>query len=203
MTSHNPVRTVLAVLALMLSVQAQGSTAPISTWQPTDNDVNFAGTQLYCASESTCTSLGAAPTGVRFALFAAGDASLNGAQYLPINAAGDRVTFSQQGTDWLLGNHEGDSLTLTGNRFSLGASTDGGSTWTANTDQLNHGSNWYYSQFGGLTSSYALAGTSLNTRVALTTVDASPVPVPAAVWLFGSGLIALGAVARRRLGRSR
>ena len=31
----------------------------------------------------------------------------------------------------------------------------------------------------------------------------TPVPIPAAVWLFGSGLLALVAIARRRQGRMR
>ncbi|MEE9494350.1 MAG: DNRLRE domain-containing protein [Gammaproteobacteria bacterium] len=37
------------------------------------------------------------------------------------------------------------------------------------------------------------------TRVPLLTIEFTPVPVPAAVWLFGSGLIALAGIARRKL----
>lgn len=45
--------------------------------------------------------------------------------------------------------------------------------------------NWYSISFGGVTGE-------------VQGVDLAPVPVPAAVWLFGSGLIGLAGIARRR-----
>jgi hypothetical protein len=45
---------------------------------------------------------------------------------------------------------------------------------------------------------HAAGGTMAATPASLTISEASPVPVPAAAWLFGSGLIGLVGVARRK-----
>ena len=54
--------------------------------------------------------------------------------------------------------------------------------------------------WGASTSSVARTGTSLgySTRGSFLVKDLSPVPVPAAAWLFGSGLLGLIGVARRK-----
>jgi hypothetical protein len=42
------------------------------------------------------------------------------------------------------------------------------------------------------------SGAGLNSNVIITPFDVSPVPIPGAVWLFGSALAGLGLLARRR-----
>ncbi len=44
----------------------------------------------------------------------------------------------------------------------------------------------------------ALSGYGSNVDVSLTVNDASPVPLPAAVWLFGSGIVGLIGASRRK-----
>ncbi|MGA7801203.1 MAG: hypothetical protein WCC36_10370 [Gammaproteobacteria bacterium] len=196
MTCKNTLRAVFATAALALAAHAGAATAMTTIWQPTDNNVNLAGAQWVCSPGYSCAPLGVSPSGIEFGLFAATSAGLDTSHYLPIAATGDQVTFAQQGSDWVLTNHAGDTLTLSSKRFSLGASGDNGSTWIANTGQFQHGTapNWYYAQFGNLTSSSPLGGTG---QVLLDTADVSAVPAPAAVWLFGSGLIGMVAVAKR------
>ena len=82
-----------------------------------------------------------------------------------------------------------NSLTIDGD-FVLAVSDDGGTTWTGG--DINPGSvftvpeaNTYSVNFAGF------GGMEI-------VVDLAPVPVPAAVWLFGSGLLGLVGVARRR-----
>ncbi len=77
-----------------------------------------------------------------------------------------------------------DNLTLLGsNRFILGLSLDGGSNWTPDDGVSALGGDMYYVNFTG--------------RKVLA-VDVQVVPLPAALWLFGSGLLGMIAIARRR-----
>jgi len=84
-------------------------------------------------------------------------------------------------------NSSGDTLALTGNNhFILGLSFDGGTTWLADTSVVSLGANAYQVFFDS------------NSVVQ---VDVQVIPVPAAVWLFGSGVLGLVAVARRKTGQ--
>jgi hypothetical protein len=78
------------------------------------------------------------------------------------------------------------SIKLTTNPwYVLAISTDDGTTWAGDSSAVcNSGSNSCTVQFSD--------GSVLS-------VDAAIVPVPAAVWLFGTGVIGLLAVARRRV----
>ena len=68
--------------------------------------------------------------------------------------------------------------------FIVGLSTDGGATWFADI---------------GFTGEPANSGTlTFRTQTQTFLVDVQVVPVPAAVWLFGSGLLGLVGIARRR-----
>jgi len=71
--------------------------------------------------------------------------------------------------------------------FIVGLSTDDGTTWLADAGAT----------FGVNTSllNFDVPGTGKNE---VFVVDVNPVPVPAAVWLFGSGLIGLAGIARRK-----
>ena len=76
------------------------------------------------------------------------------------------------------------TLLLTGSdQFIFGVSNDGGNTWMGDTSLVNNGAN-------SITIGFA-DGSFL-------AIDVRVVPVPAAVWLFGSGLIGLIGVARRK-----
>lgn len=78
--------------------------------------------------------------------------------------------------------------------FVFGHSADIGATWSAEA------ASWtqvFPSLFPDIWSIKYAYGTDVKTAYLLVK-NVSPVPVPAAVWLFGSGLIGLAGVARRR-----
>lgn len=177
MSYRKPLRALLAAAALAVAVQAHGSMAAKSVREATDSDIDYAGTQLHCASPSLCTPLGEA-------------------------GAGGRFIFPPQGAHRLPGEAAGEVLTPPGRGLRIDVDSDA-SRWTDNNEALDTASNVYDIGFGDLTGSGSPWAAPLESRVAPGTVDASPVPVPAAVWLFGSGLIVLSAMARRGLRRRR
>ena len=78
-------------------------------------------------------------------------------------------------------------------------SWDGGTTWYGDA---------FYSLAGGSPDTYEIVFDGLDCTLPCDAreisgstigVDLQPVPVPAAVWLFGSGLLGLVGVARRRV----
>lgn len=72
----------------------------------------------------------------------------------------------------------------------------GGQYWTS-TDRPGTSFAWLYNVSGG--GQYPYAGKLANASAwAVKSGDVSAVPVPAAVWLFGSGLISLAGLARRK-----
>lgn len=76
-----------------------------------------------------------------------------------------------------------DNLTLFGSdRFILGLSFDGGSTWSPDTGVSPLGGDMYHVNFTG---GRVLA------------VDVQVVPLPAAVWLFGAGVLTMIGIAQR------
>lgn len=177
MSYRKPLRALLAAAALAVACQAHGSMAAKSVRETTDNAIDYAGAQLHCAPPSLCAPLGEV-------------------------GAGGRFIFPPQGAHPLPGDPPGEVLTPGGTQFSLDVDSDG-SRWTAGTGALDSASNGYDTGFGDLSGSGSPWAVALESRVAPSTADASPVPVPAAVWLFGSGLIVLSAMARRGLGQRR
>ena len=142
-----------------------------TTFTPTDGDVN------------TFDSLGFIPSGDTFAIFDAG-ADLASADHLMLDSA-DRVVFDFDGANWTATNEAGDSIDL-GATAGFNIAADSGSGFVGG-DPLAPplGPNTWGIGFG-------------SDEQALVAVDLTAVPVPAAVWLFGSGLLGLVGVARRK-----
>ena len=93
------------------------------------------------------------------------------------------------------GNNPGaTTITLSNNtNFVLGVTWDGGATYWGDTDFAPQSSpDSYLILFDGMDGQRPRSGVTL-------AIDLAPIPVPPAVWLFGSGLLGLVAVARRRL----
>lgn len=91
--------------------------------------------------------------------------------------------------DYLATNSLSNTLTLTGNNhFILGLSTDGGASWITDSNVASVGANAYTVTFNDV-------GSVLMVDVN----DVPAVPLPAAVWLFGSGILALTGIARRKV----
>jgi hypothetical protein len=166
-------KTIYALIGLVtiLSV-ARVNAATI--FAPTDGDVNFLLGDLL---------------GAQLAIFDDSDQSYAGSS-LGVQI-GDIVGFAGPNG---FGNHTATntttalSLTLTGSdNFILGLSTDNGVSWMADAGPASLGANAYSVTFG----------TGANViEVDVQIVPA--IPVPAAVWLFGSGLLGLIGLARRK-----
>lgn len=164
------------VLALATSV----ASAATVIWTPTDGDVNY----VFDAGTITDTNL--------YALFDVTDFEGFQANALVLNKPADTIDFVANGSDFDL-----TSASVTGNttklfndnEFVIASSSDNGLTWSDafSTYELAANTNMYNLTFS--------TGTVLS-------IDATPevqaVPVPAAAWLFGTGLIGIVGVARRK-----
>ncbi|RMG30072.1 MAG: hypothetical protein D6721_04585 [Gammaproteobacteria bacterium] len=167
----------LGVLLTGLLLAAWNQIGSATTvFMPTDNNVNVFRIPFYGGA-----------TGL-LGLFDDSDTGFAG-RYLRVNIASDVLTFTALGTDWQVTNQAAQSFTLSGsNHFILGLSQDGGSTWSGDLFASSLGGNVYSIVFPGKQMVFA--------------ADVQPVPVPAAAWLFGSGLLGMVAVGRRRARRA-
>ena len=161
-------------------------------WAPTNEDTDFI--QLDFAGNPNAGA-GISTNGGTLALF---DDSDFGGNALEIGEDGGHVVFTDNGDgSWNaeffdVTNTSGGSITLSNNTnfrlgidWGLGYFSDSNATLTSSPDT-------YLIVFDGLD--------ALEQRVSGNTlaVDLAVIPVPAAVWLFGSGLLGLVAVMRRR-----
>jgi len=155
---------------LGLAFLASGN-ANASIFAPTDGDVNFI--------------LDTFNTGTTLAMFDDSDVTYTTA--LNITPLPENVIITPGGIDFgdfTATNEASSTLNLTGNDwFRLAISTDGGTNWSGDISSSPAGTNLLNVTFSD--------GTVL-------AVDIKVVPVPAAVWLFGSGLLGLVGIARRR-----
>ncbi len=161
-------------ILLGVALLATGSANAATVFAPTDGDVNFLLGDLL---------------GAQLAIFDDEDQSYLGSS-LGV-AIGDIVGFAgpNGGGNFVATNTTTAlSLPLTGSsNFILGLSTDSGASWGADTSVVSLGANAYTVTFG--------------TGANVVEVDVqiiSAVPVPAAVWLFASGLLGLVSIARRK-----
>jgi hypothetical protein len=166
-------KTVYALMGIV-SILTVGKVNAATVFAPTDGDVNFLLGDLL---------------GAQLAIFDDEDQTYQGSSLGVV--IGDVVGFAGPNG---VGNHTATntstaaSILLTGSsNFILGLSTDGGTSWLADAAVVSLGANAYSVTFG--------------TGANVIEVDVQivpPVPVPAAVWLFGSGLLGLVGVARRK-----
>ena len=177
----------LAATAFMLaSTAASAATVDPTVWAPTNEDVDF----LQFNFDDFMTN------GGTLAMF---DEADFGGNALVIGETGGHVTFTASGSNWTaqyfdVDNVAGDSITLFGdNNFVLGMKwwdflgyhPDSGWSLESSPDS-------YLITFDGFNGPESpVTGSTL-------AIDVQVVPVPAAAWLFGSGLIGLVGVARRK-----
>ena len=172
------------VSVAMLGLSSAAASAA-TIWSPTNEDADFI--QFDFAGITT--------NGGTLALF---DESDFGGTALIIGSTGGNVVFTDNlnGT-WKaeyfnVSNVSGGSITLSGgNTFSLGINWGAG-YYGDSSYSLQSSPDTYLINFDGQGADGSdKSGSTL-------AVDLAPIPVPAAVWLFGSGLIGLVGVARRR-----
>lgn len=140
------------------------------------------------------------------------DGDTVGSTYLPVDlsSGADTITYSQPASDWWITNENGQSLNIGATtEVIFGVSRDSGATWSSETQSEFLTSSAYKLTFTNsvpvLTSSSSSPLVLLETDLAPTgTFDgelppnSQPVPVPAAIWLFGSGLLGLIGIGRQR-----
>jgi hypothetical protein len=155
-------------IALLMASQVHAATV----FAPTDGDVNFLLGDLL---------------GAQLAIFDGSDQSYSGSSLGVL--IGDIVGFAgpNGSGDFIATNTTSAlSLTLTGSsNFILGLND--GSGWIADSAVVALGANSYSITFG----------TGANV-IEVDVQVVSAIPVPAAVWLFGSGLLGLVGIARRK-----
>ena len=175
--------SVFAVATLMLISSVAGATV----WHPTNVDTDFI--QFDFGPYTT--------NGGDLAMF---DDSDFGGTALTIGDAGGQVVFTDNmDGSWNaevfdVNNISGGSITLSGNKnFTLGITWDGGTTYysESNAVLVNAPDDYRISFQGQDVTGAPITGRTL-------AIDVAPVTVPAAVWLFVSGLLGLVGVARRR-----
>ena len=161
-------KTIYALTGLV-SILSVARVDAATIFAPTDGDVNFVFGDLL---------------GAQLAIFDDGDQSYLGSS-LGVQI-GDIIGFAGPNG---IGDHTATntttalSLTLTGSdNFILGLND--GSGWISDSAVVSLGANAYSVTFG--------------TGANVIEVDVQIVPVPAAVWLFGSGLLGLVGIARRK-----
>lgn len=178
-------------LLMAVCLVATGSANAATVWLPTNVDTN------YLAFQSVAS-------GASLAIFNY-DNNTNSI-YLPqrldvdVNTTGaGTVTFQSNANHTATSGSNSLNLGTDGNYFAVGMSMDSGATWTLDNGSPTHLNGSIYTLF------FDLPG---GTQTAIQ-VDADPydtggvppeavVPVPAAAWLFGSGLLGLAGIARRK-----
>lgn len=97
----------------------------------------------------------------------------------------------------VLGSSAGSSITITHNaNYDLFSNVQSPYYWSATEYAPQTAGAWVFNMFYGYQDGYNK--TSNNYAWAVQSGDVSAVPVPAAVWLFGGGLIGLAGIARRK-----
>ena len=182
--------THIIVVASFAMASSVASAATI--WAPTNEDTDFI--QLDFAGTPDA-GRGISTNGGTLALF---DDSDFGGTALIIGQQGGQVVFTD--------NNDGSRIA----EFFDVSNTSGGSITLSNNANFTLGMDWGLGYFGDSNSTLISSPDTYlivfdgydaqENRISGNTlaVDLAPIPVPAAVWLFGTGLIGLVAVARRK-----
>jgi hypothetical protein len=173
-----------AVCACLFALITTSATAA-TIWAPTNIDTDF-----------IQVDFGISTNGGILALFDDSDTAF--ANALEIGQNGGQVVFTDNNDgSWNaevfdVTSTSGGSITLSGNNsFSLGMNWGTGYFGDTNAS-LTSSPDTYLIVFEGLDGSGGrLSGNTL-------AVDLAPIPIPAAIWLFGSGLLGLVGIARRK-----
>lgn len=180
------------IIATATFLLASSAATAATIWEPTNEDTDFI--QLDFAGVPDAGP-GISTNGGTLALF---DDSDFGGNALVIGESGGQVVFTDNmDGSWNaeffdVGSSSGGSITLSDDaQFVLGM--DWGAGYYGDTNySLVSSPDTYMILFDGV----AADGKSVSGNTLA--VDLQPIPVPAAVWLFGTGLLGLVAVARRR-----
>lgn len=183
----NKSRLLGAVCACSLSLASfilASNASSATVWAPTNEDTDFIQLEF----------LGLTTNGGSLTLF---DEDDFGGNALDIGSSGGEVRFTSSGSDWTaqffdVNNTPGGTITLVGDtNFVLGMKWEDGDYWADSTWSLESSPDTYLITFTGLD---VPNSPDIGQTLA---VDVTVVPIPAAVWLFGSGLIGLAGIARR------
>lgn len=165
--------TYILGLFLVLTLTAGRSAWAATVWQPTDQDVNTLDFSLV---------ISILPPGNFYVFDDNAAGSLQTAPSLQLTSS-DLLTFTQNGANWDIMGTNG-TLTISSTTNFLFAEKNSGGIFSQETGSSLLGPNNWNLVFG--------SGAQLQA------VDVTPIPVPAAVWLFGSALLGLVGVARRK-----
>ena len=185
--------------ALVLGFTSTAANAA-TIWEPTSQDTDF-----FTVLDFTDVDIGEA----ELFLFDNDDASFSNGLAIsdggyvtftpPPPATGD-INAASYDID---GNFLADITLSANNNFVLAVTRDEGSSWLTDTGWEQIGKDSYlidfHDEYRCRDRIRGYEGDSMCAdKASIVAVDLQPVPVPAAVWLFGSGLLGLIGVARRR-----
>ncbi len=183
------IKHIIAAATFMLATSAATAT---TIWAPTNIDIDFI--QLDLPGLST--------NGGNLALF--DDSDTGFANALVIGQNGGQVVFTDNNDgSWNaevfnVSNTSGGSITLSGdNSFSLGMDWGAGYYGDSNASLLSSPDTYLVVFDGTDAQGGRISGNTLAADLGIGTPILA-VPVPAAAWLFGAGLIGLVSVARRK-----
>ncbi len=184
---------IIHILTAATFMLASSVTTAATIWAPTNIDTDFI---QFDFAGNPDAGPGIHTNGGILALF--DDDTGFGGPALVIGADGGHVVFTDNiDGSWNaevfdVTNASGGSITLSSNtNFILGMEWDGVYYGDSNSSLLSSPDTYLIVFDGVVDGDIEISGNTL-------AVDLAPIPVPAAAWLFGTGLLGLVAVARRR-----
>ncbi len=169
--------TTIRLVSLFVGGCFSAAVSAATVWEPTSTDVDT--TDIGWAL-STWVPF---PVG-GFAIFDDSDPTFIGGEGNHLHLANlDEVRFTDLGGNWQVENAATATMVLSGSFRFLLAEGDDANGWAGDTGYTQTGLDSYWVEFPG--------------GAVIQGVDMAPVPLPAAAWLFGGGLIGLVGAARR------